>query len=235
MQVRQAELTDGRQAPGIYAVGEQRWFLHSVLLLPAHGRWVGACRHDANRHPLEAALFEPGHQRLVMIGDADYRAFKAEPRRRPCVGADASALREVLLLMPGPYAAAVLPEPAPHPPLTLRMSPAVSSRSSSRLTTRRRVSGRRSTELCGYLGRRPWDWEVRVVDDGSADGTARRGRAGSLRREPRIVLQREPHRGKGGAVKAGLLAARGDFRFICDADLSMPVAELAALPAADAH
>ena len=44
--------------------------------------------------------------------------------------------------------------------------------------------------------------------------------------EPRIVLQREPHRGKGGAVKAGLLAARGDYRFICDADLSMPVGEL---------
>ena len=40
------------------------------------------------------------------------------------------------------------------------------------------------------------------------------------------MLQREPHRGKGGAVKAGLLAARGDYRFICDADLSMPVAEL---------
>ena len=35
----------------------------------------------------------------------------------------------------------------------------------------------------------------------------------------RIVLQREPHRGKGGAVKAGLLAATAPFRFICDADL----------------
>jgi dolichyl-phosphate beta-glucosyltransferase len=47
-----------------------------------------------------------------------------------------------------------------------------------------------------------------------------------LRQEPRIVLQKEPHRGKGGAVKAGLLAARSDYRFICDADLSMPVSEL---------
>ncbi len=46
------------------------------------------------------------------------------------------------------------------------------------------------------------------------------------RANPRIVLQREPHRGKGGAVKAGLLAARGAYRFICDADLSMPPAEL---------
>jgi glycosyltransferase involved in cell wall biosynthesis len=81
------------------------------------------------------------------------------------------------------------------------------------------------TELRTFLAARPWDWEVRVVDDGSADGTCGVAEAAS-REEPRIVLQREPHRGKGGAVKAGLLQARGDYRFICDADLSMPVAEL---------
>jgi dolichyl-phosphate beta-glucosyltransferase len=53
--------------------------------------------------------------------------------------------------------------------------------------------------------------------------------------DPRVVLQQEPHRGKGGAVRAGLLAARGARRFMCDADLSMPVRELprflAAVPA----
>ena len=36
-------------------------------------------------------------------------------------------------------------------------------------------------------------------------------------------MQREPHRGKGGAVRSGLMAARGALRFMCDADLSMPV------------
>jgi dolichyl-phosphate beta-glucosyltransferase len=41
-----------------------------------------------------------------------------------------------------------------------------------------------------------------------------------------VAVQREPHRGKGGAVKAGLMAARGEYRFICDADLSMPIREL---------
>src|SRR5262249_23237252 len=44
--------------------------------------------------------------------------------------------------------------------------------------------------------------------------------------DPRIRVMREPHRGKGGAVKAGLVAAQGDFRFICDADLSMPIQEI---------
>jgi dolichyl-phosphate beta-glucosyltransferase len=81
------------------------------------------------------------------------------------------------------------------------------------------------TELITFLERQPWDWEVRVVDDGSADGTC----AVVERRvatTARLVLQREPHRGKGGAVKAGLLAASAPYRFICDADLSMPVSEL---------
>jgi dolichyl-phosphate beta-glucosyltransferase len=80
-------------------------------------------------------------------------------------------------------------------------------------------------ELRTYLAVVPWTWEIRVVDDGSADRTA--GVATDAgREEPRIVVQREPHRGKGGAVKAGMLAARGDYRFLCDADLSMPVVEL---------
>jgi dolichyl-phosphate beta-glucosyltransferase len=80
-------------------------------------------------------------------------------------------------------------------------------------------------ELASFLKRQPWEWEVRVVDDGSIDSTCAVVEENS-RHEPRIVLQREPHRGKGGAVKAGLLAARFGFRFICDADLSMPVSEL---------
>ena len=80
-------------------------------------------------------------------------------------------------------------------------------------------------DLSRFLLAHPWEWEVRVVDDGSADGTCRIVEDWQ-RREPKIVLQREPHRGKGGAVKAGLLASTARFRFICDADLSMPVGEL---------
>jgi dolichyl-phosphate beta-glucosyltransferase len=82
------------------------------------------------------------------------------------------------------------------------------------------------TALCDYLRPQPWAWEVRVVDDGSRDQTASVAESFS-RSEPRVVVQREPHRGKGGAVKAGILGARGAYRFICDADLSMPIHEIA--------
>src|SRR5688572_13100734 len=79
--------------------------------------------------------------------------------------------------------------------------------------------------LADHLRRQPWDWEIRVVDDGSADRTAAIA-ASFADADRRVVVQREPHRGKGGAVRAGLLAARGDYRFICDADLSMRIGEL---------
>ncbi len=34
------------------------------------------------------------------------------------------------------------------------------------------------------------------------------------------------HRGKGWAVQQGMLAARGEYRFLCDADLSMPADQI---------
>lgn len=68
-------------------------------------------------------------------------------------------------------------------------------------------------------------WEIRVVDDGSEDETAEVVTR-VARDHSRVTLQREPHRGKGGAVRAGMLASRAQLRFLCDADLSMPIHEL---------
>jgi len=78
------------------------------------------------------------------------------------------------------------------------------------------------TRIRDHLQRRPWDWEIIVVDDGSYDRTAAVARSIAAT-DRRVVVRTEPHRGKGGAVKAGLLVARGAYRFMCDADLSMPI------------
>lgn len=77
-----------------------------------------------------------------------------------------------------------------------------------------------------YLSRQPYAAEVLVVSDGSTDGTARLVRE-AVGKVPALRLLEAPHRGKGHAVKTGMLQARGAFRLMCDADLAMPVEELA--------
>lgn len=62
--------------------------------------------------------------------------------------------------------------------------------------------------------------ELLIVDDGSEDETATVARR-LLGRDGRVLV--EPHRGKGGAVKAGMLAARGRFRLFMDVDLATPL------------
>ena len=77
-------------------------------------------------------------------------------------------------------------------------------------------------ELVGYLDVQEYTSEVLVVDDGSVDDTAGLVRRWAAGRSDTFVI-RIPHAGKGWAVRAGMLAARGSYRFMCDADLAMPV------------
>ena len=64
------------------------------------------------------------------------------------------------------------------------------------------------------------DFEVIVVDDGSADDTRHIAR-GLANQDSRIHLIEMPQNmGKGAAVKTGMLAARGEWRIFLDADLS---------------
>jgi dolichyl-phosphate beta-glucosyltransferase len=71
-----------------------------------------------------------------------------------------------------------------------------------------------------------WDWEVILVDDGSSDGTlgAARQIAGAIGL-PLEILRHEKNRGKGAALRTGVLASLGDPVLIADTDLSTPLTE----------
>jgi dolichyl-phosphate beta-glucosyltransferase len=64
-------------------------------------------------------------------------------------------------------------------------------------------------------------WEIVVADDGSRDRT-REIVAAVAAADSRIRLLELPHRGKGEAVRRGLLASRGEWRYMADADLATP-------------
>ena len=68
--------------------------------------------------------------------------------------------------------------------------------------------------------------ELVVVDDGSSDGTA--ALVKRLSRSMKLLRLVAPgfNQGKGAAVKAGVLAAKGRRILFTDADLSTPIAEL---------
>ncbi|MEW5984310.1 MAG: glycosyltransferase [Acidobacteriota bacterium] len=68
-------------------------------------------------------------------------------------------------------------------------------------------------------------WEVLVADDGSTDATVACVKD-AMPEDARIRIIELPHRGKGSAVRQGMLSARGAWRFLADADLSMDVGAL---------
>ncbi len=73
--------------------------------------------------------------------------------------------------------------------------------------------------ILAYLDKQSFSSEVLVVDDGSSDTTA------AVAEQYPVEVLRRGHYGKGFAVRAGALAARGDYVLICDADLAVPIEE----------
>jgi dolichyl-phosphate beta-glucosyltransferase len=86
-------------------------------------------------------------------------------------------------------------------------------------------------QILAYLKRQAYRSELIVADDGSTDRTAalveelaaQRTELGGGKIGMRLLVL--DHRGKGFAVRAGALAAHGEYVLLCDADLATPIEE----------
>jgi glycosyltransferase involved in cell wall biosynthesis len=80
-------------------------------------------------------------------------------------------------------------------------------------------------QVTSFLNAQTYPAEVLVVENGSQDRTLEIAREFG-QRFPYLKALHVNGRGKGLAVRYGMLQASGAYRFICDADLSMPIKEV---------
>lgn len=86
--------------------------------------------------------------------------------------------------------------------------------------------------MSAYLGASGFPYEIIAVNDGSTDDTAAI-LAAAGERDPHLrAIDYTPNRGKGCAVRTGMLAAQGEYHMFIDADLSIPIEITADLLAA---
>tara|TARA_Y100001970_G_scaffold68675_4_gene87554 strand:+ start:55437 stop:56183 length:747 start_codon:yes stop_codon:yes gene_type:complete len=78
------------------------------------------------------------------------------------------------------------------------------------------------SNLVSYFSKCSYNWEIIVVDDGSLDSTCEIV-LNFISNDSRIKLFQLNHLGKGSAVRKGMHESKGDWKFLCDADLSMDI------------
>lgn len=85
--------------------------------------------------------------------------------------------------------------------------------------------GNTISSIISFVEAQPFRIEVLVVDNGSTDRTAEII-SDLLVKHPYIKYLYEPVRGKGAAVKNGVLSARGEYLLLCDADMAVPISNV---------
>jgi dolichyl-phosphate beta-glucosyltransferase len=80
-------------------------------------------------------------------------------------------------------------------------------------------------QVFAFLGKQDYEADVWVIENGSTDRTYEIAQSFASQHQNLRVI-RADGRGKGLAVQRGMLEARGQYRLMCDADLSMPIEEI---------
>lgn len=81
-------------------------------------------------------------------------------------------------------------------------------------------------KIAAFLATQSYEAEVLVIENGSSDETLSIAEKFS-EQHPQFRALHNDLNGKGRAVQRGMLEAKGAYRFICDADLSMPIEQIA--------
>jgi dolichyl-phosphate beta-glucosyltransferase len=76
-----------------------------------------------------------------------------------------------------------------------------------------------------FAAKQPYTMEVLVVENGSQDNTFQIAQDFAAT-NPQLKVLQNPQSGKGRAVHQGMLTAKGEYRFMCDVDFSMPIDEI---------
>ncbi len=80
-------------------------------------------------------------------------------------------------------------------------------------------------QVMAFCESQPYSIEVLIVENGSQDHTFQIAQDFAAN-NPQVRVMQNTLSGKGRAVKQGILTAQGEYRFMCDVDLSMPVEEI---------
>lgn len=81
-------------------------------------------------------------------------------------------------------------------------------------------------KIIAYFKMQKYQYEIIIVDDGSQDNTLSLINDFSKNIHPLEIFSYMPNRGKGYAVKLGMLKGKGKYRLFTDADLSTPIEEI---------
>lgn len=80
-------------------------------------------------------------------------------------------------------------------------------------------------QIFQFIEKQTYESEILIIENGSSDRTFEVAQEYADSNSHCFAI-RNPMRGKGLAVREGMLMAAGQYRFMCDADLSMPITEI---------